>query len=95
MLGWIAPSRIFTATTGVSATIRLEQLAQPGPGNYLIAKIPIAGSTTHFYSVEARRRVGFDNTTHFDPDYSIPGSAVLIHEVDLTELRREPPPDPV
>jgi M6 family metalloprotease-like protein len=86
ILGWIAPSRIFTATTGVSATIRLEQLAQPGPGNYLIAKIPIAGSTTHFYSVEARRKVGFDNTTHFISDYSIPGSAVLIHEVDLVNF---------
>lgn len=86
ILGWIAPSQIFTATSGVSATIRLEQLAQPGPSNYLIAKIPIGGSTTHFYSVEARRKVGFDNTTHFEPTYSIPGSAVLIHEVDLTNF---------
>jgi len=86
ILGWIAPGRIFTATTGTSATITLEQLALPGPSNYLIAKIPIGGSTTHFYSVEARRKVGFDNTTHFDPDYSIPGSAVLIHEVDLVSF---------
>src|SRR5262249_28455418 len=62
ILGWIAPGRIFTATAGTSATITLEQLAQPGPGNYLVAKILIGGSTSHFYSVEARRKVGFDST---------------------------------
>jgi hypothetical protein len=45
-----------------------------------MAKIPIAGSSTHFYTVEARRLVGYD--------VKLPGAAVVIHEVDTT--RDEP-----
>ena len=62
------------------ATITLEQLALPATGNYKMAKIPIGGSSTHFYTVEARRLVGYD--------IKLPGAAVIIHEVDTT--REEP-----
>src|SRR5262249_44035537 len=42
---------------------------------------------THFYSVEARRKVGFDNTNGPAGSISdIPGSTVLIHEVDLVSF---------
>ena len=41
-----------------------------------MAKIPIGGSSTHFYTVEARRVVGYDD--------QIPAAAVVIHEVDTS-----------
>jgi M6 family metalloprotease-like protein len=72
--GWIPANKRFAANSGVQATITLERLAQPQSGDYLMAKIPIAGSLTHFYTVEARQRVGFD--------VKLIGNAVIIHEVD-------------
>jgi M6 family metalloprotease-like protein len=80
LLGWIPPARKFTAPPGDVSAIALERLAQPGPGNYLMAVIPIAGSSTHFYTVEARRRAGHDSY--------LPGDAVVIHEIDAN---RNPP----
>ncbi len=44
-----------------SGTITLERLALPGPGNYLMAQIPMDNAPGQFYTVEARRRVGYDN----------------------------------
>ena len=75
LLGCIGAERKLIATAGTQ-TITLERLAQPGSDGYLLAQIPIGGSTTHFYTVEARRRVGFD--AH------LPADAVVIHEVDTT-----------
>ena len=74
ILGWIPAGRKFVAPAGAITTLTLQQLAQPGPDGYLMAQIPIAGSATHFYTVEARRRVG--------QDASLPYDAVIIHEVD-------------
>lgn len=76
---WIAPSVKYVAVGG-SATITLERLALPQAGNYRMIQIPIGGSPTHFYTVEARRLVGYD--------LKLPGQAVIIHEVDTT--RPEP-----
>lgn len=73
LLGCIPVARKFTAAAGTQ-TITLERLAQPGPDGYLLARVPIAGSATRFYTVEARRQVGFDA--------QLPGDAVVIHEVD-------------
>ncbi len=75
-LGWIPANKKFTVTS--SATITLEQLALPQTGNYLMAQIPIGGSTTHFYTVEVRRKVGYD--------VKLPGQGVIIHDVNLTRL---------
>jgi hypothetical protein len=72
LLGCIPAARKFTAAAGAQ-TVTLERLAQPGPAGYLLAQIPIGGSATHFYTVEARRQVGFDA--------QLPGDAVVIHEV--------------
>jgi hypothetical protein len=41
-----------------------------------MAKIPIGGSSTNFYTVEARRFVGYDS--------QIPAEALVIHKVDTT-----------
>jgi hypothetical protein len=72
-LGWIPAARKYVAQRGRSATITLEQLAQPQTGNYLMAQIGIPGSD-RFYTVEARRRVGYDK--------NLPTDAVVIHLID-------------
>ena len=67
--------------------ITLERLAQPGPGNYLMAVIPMDNAPGLFYTVEARRRTGYDQ--------GIPGDAVLLHTVDPTRKTRPQPAEVV
>jgi M6 family metalloprotease-like protein len=78
ILGVIPAGQKSTVTLGSSTTITLEQLDLPATSNYRMAQIPIGGSSTHFYSVEARRLTGYDS--------KLPGAAVIIHEVDTTRL---------
>jgi M6 family metalloprotease-like protein len=75
--GWIPDARKFILGGG-TATITLERLDQPSSTGYLMAKIPIDDSTTDFYTVEARQRVGYDQ--------KVPGNAVIIHRVTTTRL---------
>jgi len=77
LLGWIPAGQIFTpGVDGGTTSITLEQLALPQTSNYLTAQIPIGRSTTHFYTVEVRRKTGYD--------FKLFGEAVIIHEVDTT-----------
>ena len=70
ILGWIdSTKKVIPAFSG--QTFTLEALAQPQTSNPLMVTIPIGPN--HFYTLEARRQVGFDS--------KIPGAAVLIHEV--------------
>jgi hypothetical protein len=72
--GWIPGARKFVPTLNSSTTISIERLAVPiSSSNYLMAQIPIAGSTTNFYSVEFRDLVGHDAW--------VPGKAVVLHKV--------------
>lgn len=71
-LGWIPSERVYVAGSG-SHTLTLERTALPGPSGYLMAEIPIDGSATHYYLVEARQTVGYDD--------KLPGQAVIIHEI--------------
>ena len=73
-LGWIPAAQKYTPAWGTTSTLLLEQLALPQTSNYKMVKIPIGGSSTHFYTVEARRLTGYD--------IQLPGNAVVIHEVD-------------
>lgn len=93
--GWLPVERIFAAAADGQATITLEQMAAPGPGNFLLARIFMptgqhewesggVGEGRRYYTVEARRRVGYDA--------SLPGDGVIIHEVDL---ERNPQARPV
>lgn len=75
-LGWIPGSRRYLATTDPDQLVFLERLAEPGPGGYLVAQIPIGGSATNFYTVEARKLVGYD--------VEVPAEAVVMHRVDTT-----------
>lgn len=75
LLGWIDPARQFTPAAGQNATILIERLAKPKvDSSYLMARIPVPGSSTRFYTVEARRRAGYDT--------EIPAEAIVIHDVD-------------
>ena len=74
ILGWIPAAVKYTVGPGTSQTIEIERigLSPSSPGNYLMAQIPITGST-EFYTVEARRFAGYDTR--------LPGEAVIIHNV--------------
>jgi hypothetical protein len=71
-LGWIPASRVTTIGLGTTS-ITLERATQPGASGYLMARIPIADSSSHYYSVEARRLVGFDAR--------LKGNSITIHEI--------------
>ena len=74
--GWIPPARKFTPQRNTSTVITLDRLIAPATtSNYLMAQIPIPGST-RFYTVEFRQRIGYDVAGG-----PIPGNAVIIHDV--------------
>ncbi|MBI5293966.1 MAG: S-layer homology domain-containing protein [Chloroflexi bacterium] len=81
MLGWVATERKFLAPDSgdmapgesSSATITLEQLALPQTENYLLAQIPVDDGLGSFYTLEARRKTGYD--------VKLPGEGVVIHKV--------------
>jgi M6 family metalloprotease-like protein len=90
-VGWIPASQKYTAALGSSENMIIERLGTTATGNYLMAQIPINGSSTHFYTVESRRFVGYDD--------HVAGEAVVIHEVNtafatgLTPIARVVDPD--
>jgi hypothetical protein len=72
--GWIPVNRRFIPTLGTTRTIAIERLAVPiSSASYLMAQIPILGSSTEYYTVEMRQLVGHD--------VGVPGNAVVIHHV--------------
>jgi M6 family metalloprotease-like protein len=75
-LGWIPGGQRYVAAANSVATITMERLALPQTNNYLIARIPIGGSSSHFYTVEARQQAGYD--------VKLPGQGVIIHEVNTS-----------
>ena len=70
--GWLA-GRQTSVSPGSQTTLTLEQLDLPATGGLLLAKVPING-TNRFYTVEVRRKVGYD--------VKLPGQAVILHLVD-------------
>ena len=82
LMGWIPLERKYKAAPGSNQTIAIERLGQglsdPSTSGYLMAQIPIKGSTTRFYTVEARRNSGYDGHTNG----RIPAEAIVIHKVD-------------
>jgi hypothetical protein len=81
LLGWIPSNRRYVAALGTSQTITLEPLDQISSSGYMIARIPLPGSATRFYTVETRRLAGYDA--------KLPGRAVIIHLVDTTRSDRD------
>jgi FG-GAP-like repeat len=77
---WIPPASRYDAPPDTSATIAIERSAFPSGSGYLLAKVPINGSTTNFYTVELRRFAGYD--------VALPGEAIIIHNVLTTRSDR-------
>jgi uncharacterized repeat protein (TIGR01451 family) len=79
-LDWIPGSRKYVADNSVNQVVAIERLALPEldfhPDSFLMAEIPIPGGST-FYTVEARKFAGYDNSPQ-----SPPFEAVVIHFVD-------------
>ncbi|MFZ5820838.1 MAG: S-layer homology domain-containing protein [Chloroflexota bacterium] len=83
LLGWIPKEQKFLAPDNndmapgesSSFTITLEQLALPQTANYKMAEIPIGMDAGSYYTMEARRKVGYD--------VKLPGEGIIIHKVDL------------
>lgn len=76
LLGWIPPERRFVAPKGKKRSIALDALAaEPAGDAFQLALVPIDDSGSRFYSVEARRRVGYDAHLRFE--------GVVIHKIDL------------
>ncbi len=72
LLGWIPSGRRVVAVAGTQ-TVDLDRSETPPAGsNALEVVIPI-GATGQFYTLEARRHVGYDT--------SLPGEGVIIHHV--------------
>ncbi|MCP5005205.1 MAG: hypothetical protein GY941_14905 [Planctomycetes bacterium] len=78
LMGWIPGPRKTTVAVGSIATVTLEDLAAPASSNYQMVTIPIGGSATNFYTVEARRLTSYDA--------KLPEEAVVIHDVDSTDI---------
>ena len=79
--GWLGPERVYVAGPSADGSpvihiVTLERSAQPTGGGYLMARVPIDGSETHFYTLETRRRIGYEA--------KLPADAVVIHEIDTT-----------
>ena len=79
-IGWLPADRKFSVPAQGVATIELGALADLASSGYLLAVVPITNSPGHFYTVEARRRTGYDT--------ALPADTVLIHEIDPD---RDPP----
>jgi M6 family metalloprotease-like protein len=73
-LQWIPPALRFIAGRGTYRILTLEQLALPTTANLRMIKVLIGGSTSHYYTVEARRKVGYD--------VKLPLEGVIIHETN-------------
>lgn len=72
LLEWIPPARRYEPVLGSKEIINLEPLDQmPAGDGYLMARIPF--NATDYYTVEARRLVGYDE--------ELPARAVVIHTV--------------
>jgi len=71
LLGWIPEDKKYVAQPGSTAHITLERLARPEKDDYLMAQVPLPDGG--FYTLEARRRVGYDRNA--------PADGVVIHRV--------------
>lgn len=75
LLGWIPPARQ-RLSNAFYETLTIERLALPQTSGVQMVRIPINGSSNYYYTVEARRTVGYD--------VKLPGNAVIIHDIDRT-----------
>ncbi len=84
--GWIRPDQEFVAGPNQTSTIQLTPASNATSSGLVIARVPIRGSSTRFYTVEVRRQVGYDA--------GLLREGVLIHYVDEVKdhvwIQRQP-----
>jgi M6 family metalloprotease-like protein len=73
LAGWIPKERRYNAKNRSNQIITLERLNVPGSDGYLTAQIPIGKTKKAYYTVEARKFVGYDEL--------VPAEGVIIHNV--------------
>lgn len=73
LLSWVPPERKASVGVGSHGSFVMEQLDLPESEGYLLVRIPIQGSGSHYYTVEVRRKAGYDR--------KLPAEGVIIHEV--------------
>ena len=77
-MGWIDSARKVDLAPAQSAVgIVLDRASLRGSGNTQMIVVRVPGSTTRYYTIEARRRVG-------SYDANLAGDAVIIHQVETT-----------
>ena len=84
-LNWIPTDRKQLVPMDSAATVSLERLALPGASGELMVKVPIGGSSTQYYTVEARRFTGYDHGNVFS---HIPLEGVVISKVNTQVVPR-------
>ena len=79
----IAAARIATHNTG-TATYNIERQAQPpgAAGTHQLLRVNIAGSSTRWYTVESRFRIGYD--------LQLRGNGLIIHEINTARTSGNP-----
>jgi hypothetical protein len=75
-LNWIKASEILIPSPNSEIDVTLERLALPTGALPKMIRIPIGGSDSHFFTVEVRRKTGYDE--------QLPGEAVVVHEVNTS-----------
>ena len=82
-LGWLSEDQVVTVGGGRRVTLDVHPLNAPTipTDGVALVKVPIRGSDSRFFTIETRRRSGYDR--------GVPGDAVVIHYFDeLDEVRR-------
>ena len=85
-LGWIPPAEIYSASGALNQQIRLVNLAIPSDdlgeslSDYMMARIPLGGGDDRYYTLEARKKTGYDGSPG-----GIPFEGVVIHLIDPDE----------
>lgn len=77
--GWIAAARKATIANSATGTYNytLTRSAQPNSTDLIMVKITL-GSTSKFYTIEARKRLSYD--------LKVPADGVIVHKVDTSRL---------
>ena len=80
---WCSPWQIVRVEPGGDgAVVRVERSALPSnTSDARVVVVPFQGETGHYYTIEARRRAGFDQTLF--------GEGVVIHDVQESRADRE------
>ncbi len=75
-VGWLTSEQKFTVNIGEMKTITIEHLAKLVEDGIQLVTIPINGQADKFYTVEVRKKIGYDT--------KLPGEGVILHKVDKT-----------